>query len=112
MVAPRPLLVAVAALAVLALLAGTALAASKLTIPRAKQRAADFAAKTCKRDEKCVKSGVLNCRRKSRNVVFCRIFNRRHTEAQGRYVCNRLVRLSRNPKTNRVPVTGLGRWHC
>lgn len=109
---PRPPLAPVAVLVVIALLAGTALAAQKLTIPRAKQRAADFAAKTCERDEKCVRSGVRNCRRNGRNVVFCRIVNRRHTEAQGRYVCNRLIRLARDPKTNRVPVTGLGRWHC
>ena len=105
-------LVPLAALVVLVLGTGTAVAVQKLTIPRAKDRAGDFAAKTCDRDANCVKSSVLNCRRKGRNVVFCRISNRRHTEAQGRYVCNRLIRLARDPKTNRVPVTGLGRWHC
>jgi hypothetical protein len=55
---------------------------------------------------------VLNCRRDAPRVAFCRIFLQRHTKAQGRYTCNRLIRLSMDPKTHRIPVTGLGRWHC
>jgi len=84
----------------------------KLTIPRASERAAVFAESTCERDRSCVRSGVLNCNRKGMLVVHCRIFDERHTDAQGNYRCNREIRMVMDPKTRRAPVNGLGRWHC
>src|SRR5262245_23746643 len=84
----------------------------KLTIQRAAEKAADFAERTCNRDENCVRSGVLNCNRKAKRVVHCRIFDERHTEVQGKYRCNREIRMVMDPKTHRAPVNGLGRWHC
>jgi hypothetical protein len=106
----------VLALGVLALLgAGIAAATAgevKLTIPRAIERAGVFAESTCKQDESCVHSGVLNCNRKGKLVVHCRIFDERRTDAQGNYRCNREIRMVMDPKTRRAPVNGLGRWHC
>jgi hypothetical protein len=99
-------------LAALALLAPTASADHRLTIAEARKKAAGFAGRTCKRDEACVGSGVLNCRREARRVVHCRIYDDRVTEAQGSYRCNREIRMVQNPVTHRIPVTGLGRWHC
>jgi hypothetical protein len=84
----------------------------KLTIPRATEKAGIFAESTCKRDGSCVRSGVLNCDRKGNLVVHCRIFDERHTDAQGNYRCNREIRMVMDPKTHRAPVNGLGRWHC
>jgi len=101
-----------ATLAVLALSTQVAGAAATLSIPAAREKAASFAKSTCAQDQSCIRNGVLNCRRDSPHVAFCRIFLQRHTEAQGRYTCNRLIRLSMDPKTHRIPVTGLGRWHC
>jgi hypothetical protein len=45
-------------------------------------------------------------------VVLCRIFDERETRRQGQYRCNRLIRVTLDPETGRMPVTGLGRWHC
>ena len=59
-----------------------------------------------------VRSGVMNCDRKGDLVVHCRIFDERHTDAQGNYRCNREIRMVMNPDNHRVPVTGLGRWSC
>ena len=59
-----------------------------------------------------VRYGVLNCNRQSLHVVFCRIFDERSTESQGKYECNRLIRVALDPNTFRVVVTGLGPWHC
>jgi hypothetical protein len=101
-----------AILAAAALLAGPAGAALRLTIPAAEQRSENFAKSTCDRDRHCIRYGVMNCRREGLRVVFCRIFDERHTEIQGRYRCHRLIRLGLNPKTRRIPVTGLGDWHC
>jgi hypothetical protein len=94
--------------------AGGAEAASakpRLSVPLAKDKSGDFAARTCSHDENCVRSGVLNCRRERRLVVFCRIFVRRDTAHQGRYACNRLIRVSL-PARQRPRVTGIGGWHC
>jgi hypothetical protein len=99
-------------LAALALPAGSALAGLKLPIGTAVERSADFAQRTCHQDRNCVRHGVRNCRRQSRRVVLCRIFDERKTPVQGRYECSRLIRLSLDPQTGRVPVTGLGRWQC
>ena len=101
-----------AALLTLALFAPLASAAATLTIPAAREKSAQFAERTCAQDQSCIRNGVLNCRRDAPRVAFCRIFLQRHTQAQGRYTCNRLIRLSMDPKTHRIPVTGLGRWHC
>lgn len=99
--------------AAIALLAQPAVAlALTLTIERAGDRSADFAARTCDRDEHCIAHGVLNCHRQGRHVVLCRIFDDRRTEVQGRYRCSRLIRLSLDPRSRRVPVTGLGHWQC
>ena len=54
----------------------------------------------------------MNCDRKGNLVVHCRIFDERHTDAQGSYKCNREIRMVMNPDNHRVPVNGLGRWHC
>ena len=103
---------ALVATAFLAIAVPPAAAGSKLSVPDARARAMEFAVSTCGHDKSCVDSGVLNCRRHSRNIVFCRIFDHRDTEVQGRFVCDRLVRLARRPPSRRVRVTGLGRWHC
>jgi hypothetical protein len=107
----RPLGAALLVCAALAAIAGPA-AALKLPVERAEQRSLDFAERTCARDKHCVRAGVLNCRRQSPKVVLCRIFDERRTQVQGRYRCERLIRLSLDPRTRRLPVTGLGSWHC
>ena len=56
--------------------------------------------------------GILNCRRQSGHIVLCRIFDERKTPVQARYRCKRLIRMTLDPRTSRLPVTGLGRWHC
>jgi hypothetical protein len=94
------------------LIAEPALASLSLPIPVARERAARFAKRTCKHDESCADSGVLGCRRRGDRVVLCRIFDRRETDLQGNFVCARLVRLSLDPRTRRVPVTGVSNWHC
>jgi hypothetical protein len=112
-VAARALTLAVSVFALLC--AGVTAATAgevKLTIPRASERAGVFAESTCKRDESCVDSGVLNCDRKGKLVVHCRIFDERRTDAQGNYRCSREIRMVMDPKTRRAPVNGLGRWHC
>ena len=103
-----------AALLVSAALAATAVPAAALELPleRAEQRSLDFAERICARDKHCVRFGVLNCRRQGPKVALCRIFDERRTPAQGRYRCERLIRLSLDPRTQRLPVTGLGDWHC
>src|SRR5262245_9544660 len=109
----RVLLLAVGVCSLLVVLAGPASGdPPKLTIPRASEKAADFADRTCKRDDSCVDSGVLNCHRKGNLVVHCRIFDERHTDAQGNYRCNREIRMVMDADTHRTPVNGLGRWHC
>ena len=86
--------------------------ATKLTIPDAREKAGVFAERTCDRDKSCVNYGVLNCRREGPLIVHCRIFDERRTEVQGLYRCNREIRMVMNRNTHRIPVTGLGRWHC
>jgi hypothetical protein len=111
MSASRPLRLGLATCATLALLAGPALGAV-LAVPRASERAADFAKRTCANDRHCIESGVSNCRRHTPHIVFCRTYLRRDTRIQGSYKCSRLVRLALDPKTHRVPVTGVSRWAC
>jgi hypothetical protein len=103
---------------VLALLAITwalaipAMAAVKLPISTAADKAFIFAKKTCAHDKNCVRYGVTNCRRQSLHVALCRIFDERSTEAQGRYDCSRLVRVVLDPVTYRIVVTGQSPWQC
>jgi hypothetical protein len=85
--------------------------ADKLPVPRASERSSTFATRTCARDEHCVRSGVLNCRRQAPRTVLCRIFDERKTRLQGRYRCERLIRVELESR-RRTPVTGVGRWHC
>ena len=112
MVASRSVILASAILATLALPPGSAPAGSKLSIDAASERSARFAERICDRDRNCVRHGVLNCKRQSRRVVLCRVFDERDTRAQGRYECSRLIRVALDPATGRIPVTGLGRWQC
>lgn len=107
----RPLGAALLVCAAMAAIAGPA-AALKLPVERAKQRSLDFAERTCARDKHCVSFGVLNCRRQRPQVVLCRIFDERRTRIQGRYRCERLIRMSLDPVSRRLPLTGLGDWHC
>jgi hypothetical protein len=107
----RILSVALTVCAALAILASPS-GATKLRVPVAEQRAAEFSRHTCAHDESCVREGVLNCRRQSQHIVLCRIFIRRHTDVQGKYKCSRLVRLALVPATHRVKVTGISHWHC
>ena len=109
--AARPLAAGLALCATLGTLAAPAMAL-RLTIDRAGDRALDFAERTCTRDKHCVRSGVLNCRRQSGHIVLCRIFDERKTPVQARYRCDRLIRMTLDPRSSRLPVTGLGRWHC
>ena len=103
---------------VLALLALTwalaipAVAAVKLPVSTAADKAFLFAKRTCGHDRNCVRYGVTNCHRQSLHVVICRIFDERSTEAQGSYQCTRLVRVSLDPTTYRIVITGQSDWQC
>lgn len=115
MVVSRSLGIALGLCALLILLSASAawaVAGPALEIDRAAERSERFAKKTCAHDPGCVRHEVLNCRRQSRRVVLCRILDERKTEVQGRYECNRLIRIGLDPQTGRLPITGLGRWHC
>jgi hypothetical protein len=104
------LLLAAVALALTA--AGSAIAAEKLAIPAARERAAAFAERTCEHDESCAKAGVQSCRRLDDRIVLCRIYDHRKTEDQGNFLCTRLIRLQLDPATRRIPVTGVSDWDC
>lgn len=108
--APAILLAVVALLALSAV--PTLAAGKKLTIPAARERAAQYADTTCKHDDSCAKAGVQNCKRHSDRVVLCRIYDHRKTQEQGNFLCKRWVRLSLQPKTGRIPVTGVSDWSC
>lgn len=105
--------IAVAVLAALALIAVPALASGeRLSIAKARERAHVYASSTCSHDESCASSGVQSCRRHSNRIVLCRIFDHRKTEDQGNFLCTRVVRLTLEPRTGKVPVTGVGSWDC
>ncbi len=109
----RALCVACACAALLALASvPLATASDKLPISVARERAATYAQNTCSHDKHCARSGVKGCRRQSARVVICRIFDHRRTDEQGSFVCTRPIRLSKDPQTGRVPVTGVGEWDC
>lgn len=102
-------------LAVLALtwaLAVPAMAAVKLPVQTAANKAFIFAKHTCAHDNNCVRYGVTNCNRQSLHVVLCRIYDERSTEAHGRYHCTKLVRVALDPVTYRIVITGQGDWQC
>jgi len=107
----RLLLVGVGAFALLATPAQAG-KGEKLSIPAARERAAIYAANTCEHDESCAKAGVQSCRRQQDRIVLCRIFDHRKTEEQGNFLCTRLVRLSLEPETGRIPITGVSDWTC
>lgn len=104
--------VALAVLALTWVMAIPALAAVKLPIQTAANKAFIFAKHTCAHDQNCVRYGVTNCNRQSLHVVLCRIFDERSTEAQGNYHCTRLVRIALDPVTYRIVVTGQADWQC
>lgn len=110
----RRLLLLLTALGAFALIAPVAQAGKgeKLSIPDARERAAIYADNTCEHDGSCAKAGVQSCRRQRDRVVLCRIFDHRKTEEQGNFLCTRLVRLSLQPDTGRIPVTGVSDWNC
>jgi hypothetical protein len=108
----RLLATVLALCAAFAALALPASAAVKLPVEVAAEKSFVFAKHTCAHDGNCVKYGVLNCNRQSLHVVLCRIFDERDTDAQGRYECNRLIRVALDPVSFRIQVTGLGPWHC
>ena len=108
----RPLLLALATAAALALAVPPAQGATTLSIPLAREKAARFAENTCSHDSSCAHSGVRACRRLSAHVVLCRIFDHRRTDRQGNFLCTRLARLSLDPGTHRVAVTGVSNWRC
>jgi hypothetical protein len=105
--------IAIAGLLVAVLVAVPAFAAAeRLSMSRAHDRAESYAESTCAHDKSCADSGVLECRRQGDRVVLCRIYDHRRTDGQGNFRCTRLVRLSLQPRTHRVPVTGVGGWDC
>jgi hypothetical protein len=105
--------IALAGLLAAALVALPAVAAAEqLSLHRARERAEVFAESTCAHDKSCARSGVAECRRQGDRVALCRIYDHRRTDEQGSFRCTRLVRLSLDPRTNRVPVTGVSGWDC
>ncbi len=96
----------------LASLAPHAVAMARLPMRLAVHRSTVFAKHICAHDRNCVRYGVSSCRRQSGRVVFCRIFDARDTVAQGKYRCQRRIRVTLNPVTGRAPVTGVGPWRC
>jgi hypothetical protein len=89
-----------------------AAAAVKLPAQLAGEKAFVFAKHTCAHDVHCVKYGITNCNRQSLHVVFCRMYVERSTPAQGRYDCQKLVRVALDPITYRILVTGTSAWNC
>jgi hypothetical protein len=89
-----------------------AVAAVKLPVSTAGNKAFVYAKHTCAHDVHCVKYGITNCRRISLHVVFCRMFNERSTAGQGRYACQKYVRVVLDPITYKILVTGTSGWAC
>ncbi|MET0557534.1 MAG: hypothetical protein ABW065_02515 [Solirubrobacterales bacterium] len=107
----RALALPLAAAAIL-VAAAPASAGEQLSIAAARERAATYAANTCKHDDSCASSGVQSCRRLADRVVLCRVFDHRKTGAQGNFLCTRLVRLALKLPSRKVPVTGVSDWRC
>jgi hypothetical protein len=89
-----------------------AAAAVKLPVSVAGDKAFIYAKHTCAHDLSCVKYGITNCRRISLHVVFCRMYVERSTAAQGRYDCQKYVRVALDPITYKILVTGTSPWAC
>jgi hypothetical protein len=89
-----------------------AVAAVKLPVQTAANKAFVFAKHTCSHDFHCVRYGIRNCNRQSLHVVLCRMYVDRKTNAQGNYTCQKLVRVAVDPFDYRVVVTGNGNWAC
>lgn len=105
--------IALAGLAAVALVAVPAVAAAeRLSMSTARERAEVFAESTCAHDKSCARSGVADCRRQGDRIILCRIFDHRRTEEQGSFRCTRIIRLALEPRTHRVPVTGISSWDC
>jgi hypothetical protein len=96
----------------LATVALPAAAAVQLPAKLAATKATIYAKNTCAHDAHCVKSGVTNCNRQSPHALLCRMFVDRSTPAQGRYTCQKLVRVALDPATVKILVTGSSRWAC
>ena len=47
-----------------------------------------------------------------KRLVLCRMYVERSTPAQGRYDCQKLVRVVLDPITYRIVVTGTTSWNC
>ena len=101
-----------ASFVLLATVAMPAVAAVKLPVQLAGNKAFVFAKHTCAHDVHCVKYGITNCNRQSLHVVFCRMYVERSTPAQGRYACQKLVRVVLDPITYKILVTGTSNWDC
>ena len=101
-----------AAFVLLATVAMPAAAAVKLPVKVAARKAFIYARHTCAHDVHCVKYGITNCRRLSLHVVACRMYVERSTPAQGRYDCQKLVRVALSPINYKILVTGTTSWAC
>jgi hypothetical protein len=110
--AKRLLCAFLASLLLLATAAMPAAAAVKLPVKLASDKAFVFAKHTCAHDIHCVKYGITNCNRQSLHVVLCRMYVERSTPAQGRYACQKLVRVILDPITYKIVVTGTSSWNC
>jgi hypothetical protein len=102
----------IASFVLLATVAMPAVAAVKLPVQTAGNKAFQFAKHTCAHDLHCVKYGITNCNRQSLHVILCRMYVERSTPAQGRYACQKLVRVVLDPITYRIVVTGTSSWNC
>jgi hypothetical protein len=87
-------------------------AATKLPVQAAGAKALVFAKHTCGHDVHCAKYGVTNCRRINLHAVDCRMFVERSTPFQGRYGCQKLVRVVLDPGTDKIVVAGTSSWTC
>ncbi len=101
-----------ASLLLLATAAMPAVAAVKLPVKLAGDKAFIFAKNTCAHDVNCVKYGITNCNRQSLHVILCRMYVERSTAAQGDYDCQKLVRVVLDPITYKIVVTGTSNWAC
>ena len=101
-----------AAAVLLATVAMPVAAAVKLPAKLAGEKAFVFAKHTCAHDIHCVKYGITNCRRVSLHQVLCRMYVERSTPSQGRYACQKYVRVVLDPITYKVVVTGTSNWAC
>jgi hypothetical protein len=101
-----------ASLLLLATAAMPAAAAVKLPTQLAGNKAFAYAKHTCAHDVHCVKYGITNCNRQSLHVILCRMYVERSTAGQGRYACQKLVRVVLDPITYKIVVTGTSDWAC